>query len=45
MFLTPDAVAAIAFHPAFHDDRDTPSCGIEQNENIKAELEGVKQYF
>ena len=29
-----DAVAATAFHPALRDDRDTPSCGMEQNRNI-----------
>ena len=31
-----DAVAATAFHPAFRDDRDPPSCGMEQNGNIMA---------
>jgi len=45
MFLTPDAVAAIAFHPAFMTIAIRPSCGVERNENIKMRSGDVKQFF
>ena len=36
MLLTPDAVAAIAFHPAFVTIAIRPSYGLEQIGNIEA---------